>query len=67
VVQLPEVLGVMETTVAVTGTPKVWAAVFFDDFLDAFLVGLPVAVRHEPTVTAEALTVTVCWKVVVGV
>jgi hypothetical protein len=71
VLQLPEVGWVMLTDVAVTGSPNVrlndGLDDFFVDFLGSFPVGLPVAVMHVPAVTAEALTLTVCWNVVVGV
>jgi hypothetical protein len=64
-VHVPDVGWVMETTEAVTGSPNV--RIVFFDFLVGFFVGLPVAVRHEPTVTAEAFTFTVCSNVVDGV
>jgi hypothetical protein len=56
-VQAPEVDGVMLTVVAVTGPPN--AEVLDDE------VGFPTAEMHEPTVTPDAVVVTV-WSNVVA-
>ena len=60
-VQVPEVGWVMETVVAVTGSPN--AGVVDDEAV----VGLPNAETHEPTVTAEVDAGTVSSKVVADV
>ena len=59
--QEPDVGWVMETVVAVTGSPK---ALVPDDVDDA---GFPKAEMHDPTVTLAEVAVTVWSKVVVGV
>jgi hypothetical protein len=57
----PDVGWLMLTVVAVTGSPN---ALVLDDELDE--VGLPKAETHEPTVTSDAVAVTV-WSNVVDV
>lgn len=59
-VQLPEVGWVMDTVVAVTGSPNALAP-------DEDVVGFPKAEMQDPTVTLEAVAATVWSKVVVGV
>jgi hypothetical protein len=56
----PETGWLTETVVAVTGWPK-------GDFDDDAVVGLPKAVMHEPTVTADNVVEVVWRMVVVGV
>ena len=62
-VQLPETGWEIVTEVAVTGPPK-WLVA---DVEEDAVVGVPTAVIHDPTVTADAVDATVCWKVVADV
>lgn len=59
-VHFPSVGWVMLTVVAVTGPPNACVPVDEPDPV----AGVPVAVMHEPTVTAAAVADTVCSKVV---
>lgn len=59
-VHFPDTGWVMLTVVALTGPPKAWVP---EDEPEPE-AGVPVAVMHEPTVTAAAVVDTVCSKVV---
>jgi hypothetical protein len=58
--QDPDTGWLIETVVAVTGPPKT-------DLVDDAVVGLPIAVMHEPTVTADSEVVVICRMTVADV